>query len=78
MLSDSGPMGEGTVGTNFSVSLSGDDEAKLTEYFNKLSEGGKVDVPLGKSPWGDTFGMLHDKYGISWFVNITGAKEQAE
>jgi PhnB protein len=75
MLSDSGPMGEGTIGDNFSMSLSGDDEAKLTEYFSKLSEGGKIDVPLSKASWGDSFGMLKDKYGISWFVNITGAKE---
>jgi PhnB protein len=74
MLSDSGPMGEGTVGDNFSLSLSGDDEAKLTEYFDKLGDGGKVDVPLSKQSWGDTFGMLHDKYGISWFVNITQSK----
>jgi PhnB protein len=75
MLSDSGPMGEGTVGTNFSVSLSGDDETQLTEYFTKLSEGGKIDVPLAMASWGDSFGMLHDKFGISWFVNITGTKE---
>ena len=75
MLSDSGPMGAPVVGSNISLSLSGDDEAKLTEYFSKLSEEGTVDVPLSKASWGDSFGMLHDKYGISWFVNITAASE---
>jgi PhnB protein len=71
MLSDSGPMGKPVVGSNVSLSISGDDEAKLTEYFVKLSEGGTVDVPLSKASWGDSFGMLHDKFGFSWFVNIS-------
>jgi PhnB protein len=75
MLSDSGLMGVPTKGSNISMSLSGaaDDEAKLTEYFNKLSAGGSVTVALEKAPWGDTFGMLDDKYGISWLVNIAAA-----
>jgi PhnB protein len=75
MVSDSGPMGTPVAGSNFSVSLSGTvaDEAKLTEFFNKLSDGGKVTVPLSKAPWGDTFGMCEDKYGIGWMVNVTAA-----
>jgi len=74
MVSDSGPMGDVTAGSNFSISLSGsaEDEAKLTGYFEKLSEGGNVLVPLSKAGWGDTFGMLNDKYGIGWLVNIAG------
>ena len=36
---------------------------------------GKVNVPLEKAPWGDTFGMCTDKYGINWLVNIAGAAE---
>jgi PhnB protein len=61
-------------GTNFSVSLSGDNEPELKNYFQKLAAGGKVDQPLEKAPWGDTFGMLTDKYGVSWLVNIEGKK----
>ena len=52
----------------------GDDDAKLTEYFNKLSEGGHVDMPLAKQFWGDTFGQLTDKFGMHWMVNITAKK----
>jgi len=74
MASDSGPMGEGTVGDNVSLSLSGDDEAVLTKYFEGLSDGGKVTVPLATQQWGDTFGMVTDKYGMNWMVNITKAK----
>jgi PhnB protein len=32
-------------------------------------------VPLSKAGWGDTFGMLEDKYGIGWLVNITADKQ---
>jgi PhnB protein len=58
---------------NGSVSLSGDEEELLTGYFNKLVEGGTVGEPLAKAPWGDSFGMATDKFGIDWMVNISGA-----
>ncbi|HEY4226507.1 MAG TPA: VOC family protein [Pseudolysinimonas sp.] len=54
-----------------SVSLSGDDEAQLTGYWQKLSEGATVLQPLTKAPWGDSFGMLADKFGTVWLVNIS-------
>jgi PhnB protein len=59
-----------TPGTNFSVSLSGDDEAELRGYWDKLSAGGTVAMPLEVAPWGDTFGMCTDKFGVPWLVNI--------
>jgi len=71
MASDTGPMGDVVVGSNVSISLSGDDEAKLTKYFEALSVGGTVTKPLSKESWGDTFGMLDDKFGISWLINIS-------
>jgi PhnB protein len=55
------------------MSLSGDDEAELKAYFEKLAVGGTVTMPLNKAPWGDTFGMLTDRFGITWLVNISGA-----
>jgi PhnB protein len=61
-------------GTNFSMSLSGDNESQLRTYFENLSDGGTVTMPLEKAPWGDTFGMLTDQFGVSWMVNITGPK----
>lgn len=60
-------------GTNYSVSLSGDDEAGLTDYWTKLSDGATVLQPLEKAPWGDSFGMLTDRFGVRWLVNISGA-----
>ncbi len=64
-----------SIGTAISISLSGDNEAELTEYYNKLVEGGSAVEPLAKAPWGDTFGMLTDKFGIFWMVNIAKAQQ---
>jgi PhnB protein len=58
-----------------SLSLGGEDEERLTKIFDALSEGGKVNSPLKKEFWGDTFGSLVDKYGVDWMVNIAAAKE---
>ena len=60
-------------GNNYSVSLSGDEEAELRGYWDKLIEGGTVTMPLEKAPWGDSFGMCNDKFGVSWLVNISGS-----
>ena len=67
-------MREYVAGTNMSVSLSGDNEEELTDYYNKLAESGKVEEPLVKATWGDTFGMCIDKFGVFWMVNILAAK----
>jgi PhnB protein len=74
MASDTPNSMEFTPGTNFSVSLSGDDEPELRGYWEKLSAGGTVAMPLEAAPWGDTFGMCVDKFGVSWLVNISGAQ----
>ncbi|UKA61102.1 VOC family protein [Arthrobacter sp. FW306-04-A] len=63
-------------GNNISVSLSGDDEAELRGYWDGLADGGTVTVPMEKAPWGDIFGMLTDKFGIAWLVNVTGEQPQ--
>ena len=61
-------------GNNMAVSLSGDDEAELRGYWDGLSAGGSITVPLETAPWGDTFGMFTDKFGIDWLVNIAAAQ----
>jgi PhnB protein len=61
-----------TPGDNYSVSLSGEDEGELRGYWDRLADGGTVTMPLEQAPWGDTFGMCTDKFGVSWLVNIAG------
>jgi PhnB protein len=72
MAADTPNRMEYTVGSNFSLSLSGANHAELTGYFEKLAAGGNVNMPLEKASWGDTFGMCTDKFGVSWLVNIAG------
>jgi PhnB protein len=66
------PTSMGQPRGNGQISLSGDDEAELTGYWNKLSDGATVVMPLAKAPWGDSFGMLTDRFGVPWMVNISG------
>jgi len=61
-------------GDNYSVSLSGEDDAELRGYWDKLSDGATITQPLTQAPWGDSFGMCTDKFGVSWLVNIAAAK----
>lgn len=63
-----------TPGDNYSVSLSGEDEAQLRLFWEGLSAEGTVAMPLEAAPWGDIFGMCADKFGVSWLVNIAGPK----
>lgn len=61
-----------TPGDNISVSLSGgpEDDATLRGYWDKLASTGTVTVPLEVAPWGDSFGMCVDSFGVRWLVNI--------
>ena len=72
MGADTPPGMEHNPGSNITVSLSGDDSAELRGYWDKLGEGATVTVPLEKQMWGDEFGMLVDRFGIGWMVNIAG------
>lgn len=74
MASDTPNSMDYSPGKTISMSLSGDNEEELRGYWEKLSAGGTLRMPLEKAPWGDTFGMLTDKFGIDWMINITGKK----
>jgi PhnB protein len=74
MASDVPSHMEYVVGTNqFSISLSGpsDDDTQLRGYWQKLGEGASITEPLATAPWGASFGMLTDRFGINWLVNIS-------
>ncbi|MET4053061.1 PhnB protein [Frigoribacterium sp. PvP054] len=68
---DSYPLEEAS---SVSLSLFGgpDDAAALTGWFDALAVGGTVHEALAQAPWGDSFGMLDDRYGQHWMVNIGG------
>ena len=70
MASDRAPGMPFNQGNNITVSLSGDDGDGLREYWEKLSDGGTISVPLEKQMWGDEFGQCTDRFGVPWMVNI--------
>ena|SRR5215207_1339694 len=71
MGADTPPGTEHNPGNTIAVSLSGDDAGELRGYWEKLSDGGTVSVPMEKQMWGDEFGMCVDRFGVPWMVNIS-------
>lgn len=70
MASDAAPGTAVNAGNTMSVSISGDDEAELRGYWDNLSDGATITMPLEKQVWGDIFGMCTDRFGVAWMVNI--------
>jgi len=70
MCADTPPGTPYHPGDNIAISLSGEDGDELRGYWEKLSSGGTVSVPLAKQMWGDEFGACVDRFGVSWMVNI--------
>ena len=72
MASDNAPGSPDVSGNRASVCISGgpDDAETLRGYFEGLAEGGQVTMPLEKQMWGDEFGVVVDRFGIPWMVNI--------
>ncbi|HRO69729.1 MAG TPA: VOC family protein [Chitinophagaceae bacterium] len=58
-----------TVGNNFFLSISAESEQEAENYFEKLSAGGKISIPLKKTFWGAYFGIFTDKFGIQWMID---------
>jgi PhnB protein len=52
----------------FSLSLDAADDAEAKRLFDALSDGGQVQMPLGKTFFASSFGMVADKFGVSWMV----------
>ena len=70
MASDTPTGMQRSPGDTITVSLSGEDAGELRGYWQKLSDGGTVTMPLEKQMWGDEFGMCTDKFGVPWMVDI--------
>jgi PhnB protein len=68
MVSDGCEPGESFSGFALSVSVAS--EAAADTVFAALSKGGKITMPLGKTFWSPRFGMLTDRFGINWMVNV--------
>ncbi len=58
------------VGNNMSLTVVTSDEAQLRAWFARLSEGGEVPMPLGKTEWSDCYGLVVDKFGLAWQLSL--------
>jgi PhnB protein len=54
----------------FSLAVSLPDAAAADALFAALAEGGQVNMPLGPTFWSPRFGMLSDRYGVSWMISV--------
>lgn len=71
-LASDGCECDGSPFQNFSLALSVKDKATCERYFQALSEGGKVDMPLTPTFWSPMYGMLTDKFGVKWMLMVPG------
>lgn len=75
MGADTPPSMGAPTASSTQISLSGDDDATLRGYWEQLTDGGSVTVPLETAPWGDSFGMCVDRFGVPWMVNIAASSQ---
>ena len=69
MISDAMKGREISTNGNIQLSIGLEDVEKTNELFENLSQGGEITMPLQDTFWGARFGMLKDKFGISWMLN---------
>jgi PhnB protein len=70
VMASDGRCSGGADFRGFSLSLAVKTPAEAERAFAALSEGGRVDVPLAKTFWAPLFGMLTDRFGVRWMVQI--------
>ncbi len=54
----------------FSLSITAPDEAKAEQLFGALAKGGQVQMPLAKTFFSPRFGMVADRFGVSWMIIV--------
>lgn len=69
MASDGQCSGEAAF-AGFSLTVTVPDEARARKFFSALSEGGQVTMPLAKTFWSPLFGMVTDRFGVSWMIMV--------
>lgn len=70
LMADDGMGAKGVEFKGMTLALSVADDAEAKRVFTALGEGGSVQMPLAKTFWTSSFGMLTDKFGVPWMVNV--------
>ncbi|MFD5599696.1 VOC family protein [Leucobacter sp. NPDC058333] len=58
-----------------SVCISGDDDERIRALWDGISQGADIREPFATAPWGDTFGMLADRFGVPWMFSLAPKTE---
>jgi PhnB protein len=69
MASDGNCSGKPAFG-GFALTLAMPDTATADRLYAALSQGGQVVMPLGKTFWSPRFGMVTDRFGVRWMINV--------
>jgi PhnB protein len=69
MASDGSCQGQPSL-QGFSLSLTVPNAAEADRIFAALADGGQVQMPLDKTFWSPRFGMVADRFGVSWMINV--------
>lgn len=70
MVSDGRCQGQPSF-SGFSLSLTAPDEAAAERLFGALADGGRVQMPLARTFFSPRFGMVADRFGVSWMIIVT-------
>ena len=64
------------TGNNIILSIGVDSKEQADDLFGKLSDGGKITMPLEQAFWGSYFGMCTDRFGINWMVSFGQSQKE--
>ena len=70
LMADDGMGDKKAVFKGMTLMIEVADDAEAKRVFTALGEGGSVTMPLAKTFWTSSFGMLTDKFGVPWMVNV--------
>jgi PhnB protein len=63
-------FGPSIAGNNFTISIKTDTKDEADKLFGKLSKGGEITMPMKETFWGSYYGMITDRFGIKWKMNV--------
>lgn len=69
LMGSDDPSGDGGPKLGFAVSYTAPDPAAAEGLFAALAQGGTVTMPMASTFWSPAFGMLTDRFGVSWMVD---------
>ncbi|RIX51678.1 VOC family protein [Paenibacillus nanensis] len=77
MFSDTFPgMPYQPGGDTVQIAIHPEEEARAREIFSALEDGGQVVMPLQKTDWSPLYGIVKDKFGVTFQVNVPGEQPQ--